>query len=70
MRVLEGVVHVIDYQVVVDFASQNELFSSLKNMPFGRILVRSDGIRAVISIESWWGCIHIKLSSIIHHILI
>ena len=37
MRVLEGVVHVIDYQVVVDFASQNELFSSLKNMPFGRL---------------------------------
>jgi len=37
MRVLEGVVHVIDYQVVVDFASQNKLFSSLKNMPFGRL---------------------------------
>ena len=37
MRVLEGAVHVIDYQVVVDFTSQNELFSSLKNMPFGRL---------------------------------
>ena len=37
MRVLEGVVHIIDYQVVVDFTSQNELFSSLKNVPFGRL---------------------------------
>ena len=37
MRVLEGIAHVADSQVVVDFASQNELFSSLKNMPFGRL---------------------------------
>ena len=37
MRVLEGVAHVADSQVVVNFTSQNELFSSLKSMPFGRL---------------------------------
>ena len=70
MRVLEGVAHTPDYQHVAKFISQNELFSSLKSMPFGRLWVRNDGIRAVISIESWWVCSHIKLSSIIHHVLI
>jgi hypothetical protein len=70
MRVLRGVVHVVDLQCVVNFISQKELFLVLKNSSFEQSREAFGGLHVVIDIESWWVCSHIKLSSIIRYVLI
>ena len=49
------------YSVLRNHISQKEQFSPLKDSPFEQFWERSDGSRAVISIESWWVGSHIKL---------
>ena len=62
MRVLDGVAHVIDYQLVADRDSQKEHFFTPKTSPFEQFWAAFRSTHAVICIESWWVGSHIKLS--------
>ena len=62
MRVLDGVEHVIDYQLVADRDSQKEHFFAPKTSPFEQFWAAFRSTCAVICIESWWVGSHIKLS--------
>jgi hypothetical protein len=67
MRVLEGVVYAIECQLVINIASQKELFLASENSLFGQFRDTIRSLCAVICIESWWVCSHIKLSSYFNH---
>ena len=62
MRVLRGVAHTVDFQVVAKIISQKELFLTSKNSVFGQFRETICGFCAVICIESKWVCRHIKVS--------
>ena len=61
MRVLRGVVHTVDFQVVAKIISQKELFLAPKISPFEQFRETINGLCAEICIESWWVGSHIKL---------
>ena len=62
MRVLEGVVHIVDYQPVAIVRSQNEQFFTPKISLFEQFRMAFYSLQAVIDIESKWVYSHIKLS--------
>jgi hypothetical protein len=62
MRVLEGVVYAVECQLVINIASQKELFLASENSLFGQFRDTIRSLCAVICIESWWVGSHIKVS--------
>ena len=70
MRVLDIVAHPSDLQPITITISQSEQFFAPEISHFKQLKEAINSIYVVISIESWWVCSHIKLSSIISHVLI